>query len=964
VQQAVTESAIAVHNQLGGRRQPRRRCHLRLDRQGQRLLGRPTPVLDLSAGGMLVGASDLALGAFEDGRLHLPGSTRPVEVRYQILRQDAGIGFGARFEALKAADRDRLDKYVAHQRTVDQIKRLQAHLGRADLANLKPLGDPAATRRLVERLAGEGSSVRLWADPERAAVSAHLEALAGDHLVLTLDDSLGGGLERFDELLLLVSGAESDYLADTTVVEQGEGRARILLPERLYRPERRADVRDEPHPAGVGRVSAEVDGTPRTWRLLEAGSGGLSVFVPSPEAFELQPGRLLDANVGRADRDRVERASLRVAYRVAFEVEGVDGVRVGMQRLVDRGPLRVDRISFERPRRGLAAKAERAVSRVARAGTEVARRGLKALRLAPDGVGVEIVRFKNRGGESVVTVRNSTPGALPGEPIPVVVIPPAYGRKKEDTSGLALVLVETFAKAGSPLMVVRYDGSRSVGESDRQAGFDDPEYHNTGLTLSHAVEDLLDVFDHLEFDPSFTLGPVAVVSFSLSAVVARRAVAEDGGRRVRCWVAPMGAADTRDVVRNSTGGIDFLGSYRKGAREGYRTVVGHLMDTEGFCGDAWEQGLADLEDARQDMARIPGPVTWICGDYDYWINFNRVADILTVRAPGPREILRVPTGHTVRSSLEALETFKLIADRVGSGLLGRPVDATLPPRSAFRATAKAERARLDPTDFEPGTYWKRYLLGDRENPLGFDVISLTAGYQELLSDQVEVLRPRAGDRIADLGAGTGNPAEALLKGLPARAVPAAELHLVDLVSDALDVAKAKVERAQRGMGVKRARVETHTADLSRAGVEDMLPFGDGSLDRILASLLVSYLPDPEALLRDARRALRPGGRIVVSSMLPDADMSGPLERLLTQIGTAEGDTVGGCSKEEVLTAVRSYINDAAKLLDLACDDVFRFYDGDALKRLLRRAGFTDVRVTRSFGTPSQAVIAVGVRPAH
>ena len=72
--------------------------------------------------------------------------------------------------------------------------------------------------------------------------------------------------------------------------------------------------------------------------------------------------------------------------------------------------------------------------------------------------------------------------------------------------------------------------------------------------------------------------------------------------------------------------------------------------------------------------------------------------------------------------------------------------------------------------------------------------------------------------------------------------------------------------------------------------------------------------------------------------------------------------MAGWRTDDVLDAVRSYVNDAAKLLDLACDGVFRFYDAAALERMLTQAGFTDVEITESFGAPGQAVIASGRRP--
>ena len=345
--------------------------------------------------------------------------------------------------------------------------------------------------------------------------------------------------------------------------------------------------------------------------------------------------------------------------------------------------------------------------------------------------------------------------------------------------------------------------------------------------------------------------------------------------------------------------------------------------------------------------------------------------MLTVRGPdgsAQRELITVPTGHIVRNSVEAVETFKIIAARLGKDLLGREIVAAAPTTREQLALSKRERDRLRRPDFEPRTYWKRYLLGDGDNPLGFDVITLTAEYRDLIERQVEAVGAQPGERLVDLGAGTGNVSEALVDSLqPALTTGrVGEINLVDLVPEALRTARAKLERLQAGARSHRATVWCHTFDLSAVGppAGGALPFGDGSVDRLVASLLLSYLPDPLALLRDARRVLRPGGRVVISSFLPDTDLSGPLKRLLVRIShaSAAGESVGPWRGEDVLDAVRSYVNDAAKLLDLACEGVFQFYDAAALSELLWDAGFRRVRTTTAFGEPGQAIIAWGERP--
>jgi len=52
----------------------------------------------------------------------------------------------------------------------------------------------------------------------------------------------------------------------------------------------------------------------------------------------------------------------------------------------------------------------------------------------------------------------------------------------------------------------------------------------------------------------------------------------------------------------------------------------------------------------------------------------------------------------------------------------------------------------------------------------------------------------------------------------------------------------------------------------RAGDLESLPLADGELDAAVLSLVLHYVVDPPDVLREARRALRPGGRLVVIEM--------------------------------------------------------------------------------------------------
>lgn len=126
---------------------------------------------------------------------------------------------------------------------------------------------------------------------------------------------------------------------------------------------------------------------------------------------------------------------------------------------------------------------------------------------------------------------------------------------------------------------------------------------------------------------------------------------------------------------------------------------------------------------------------------------------------------------------------------------------------------------------------------------------------------VDLLCPAPGATVVDLGCGHGPALEALLRKEPS-------LQLLGLDRSAEAVAAVQATWPD---------VRVEVADL-----DDPLPIEDGSVDGVLCHNALECLADPVALLDEAARALRPGGRSVWSHTDFDGIvLSGP-ERLLTR----------------------------------------------------------------------------------
>jgi ubiquinone/menaquinone biosynthesis C-methylase UbiE len=131
----------------------------------------------------------------------------------------------------------------------------------------------------------------------------------------------------------------------------------------------------------------------------------------------------------------------------------------------------------------------------------------------------------------------------------------------------------------------------------------------------------------------------------------------------------------------------------------------------------------------------------------------------------------------------------------------------------------------------------------------------------------------------------------------------------------------------------------------------------------MASLFLSYVQDPVKLLPEMFRIVAPGGRVVVSSLRRDADMSklfvDAIPHLRERWSRDLATWAGGVPFE---TAIRAYLNEASRLLDFEESGQFTFWDGRQLERMLRRAGFIEIEVGEAFGCPPQAIVVSGRKP--
>lgn len=306
-----------------------------------------------------------------------------------------------------------------------------------------------------------------------------------------------------------------------------------------------------------------------------------------------------------------------------------------------------------------------------------------------------VVKYKNPQQEELVGLLNTTFGTKIDAPAPVVVIAPGFGQQKEAGALLAQILIQTFLHHKKELAVLRFDFTRSVGESHCDLAEEEKEgTEYLTFTFSQALQDLKATLAYAKKNSHFAASQVCVISSGFSSPVARRALLEEEAGKELHWFSFFGATDPQNWIQQNAARADYVGGFAQGRRSGIVSFLGSLFNADRVSDDLLKTGMAFFDDARREMAQLSAPVTWIAGSSDRTVPAELVRELMAVAAPARRKLIELATDHLSLSQVKATPTFYLLAEEIFESLHGKRVKACVPDPELFKKITQKEWSRV------------------------------------------------------------------------------------------------------------------------------------------------------------------------------------------------------------------------------------------------------------------------------
>jgi SAM-dependent methyltransferase/esterase/lipase len=549
----------------------------------------------------------------------------------------------------------------------------------------------------------------------------------------------------------------------------------------------------------------------------------------------------------------------------------------------------------------------------------------------------ELVTFQNFNAKRIVGFHDY-PVNLPDERKWIIVLP-GFGETKTD------VLAEAYSLAKNGFHTLRFDYSFHTGESDGEIAY---------TTLESMKDDIICGVDFLyrEFGPD----EVGALGSSLASRALLRAAREDN--RIRLLLNLVSVVDLQKTLF-AIYQQDFVEQIKRGFSVGLMDVLGFQVNADLFLASAIEKHYSNLQSTIDDIKHIAAPAVFFAAEKDAWVELEDIRQVIYA-IPGKRKDLRVLEGamhelqenpSVARTALREIVCYAMVFMLKHTGLN----DITQPHlrEIGFRLQKEKKRNKIlhSTTKEEERAFWKSYLAN-------YNFVVNVPDYWDLMNLVYSLLGDVSSrERILDAGCGIGNFGAFLLvktlyaaKNQPLFLVHGQSVHYigVDFVHEAILQARktqCNIENEFHQRSSLGGRIFIGSYFLS--DLETCLPFKDGTFDKVCCNLVVSYVRFPPEVVREMVRVLKPGGKIVITSLKPFADLSQVYRNFIRSARKAE------------IQEGWKLLNNAGRIKAKEANGIYEFFSEDALRDFLGQAGVSDVETYRALG--NQANVASGTK---
>jgi SAM-dependent methyltransferase len=335
---------------------------------------------------------------------------------------------------------------------------------------------------------------------------------------------------------------------------------------------------------------------------------------------------------------------------------------------------------------------------------------------------------------------------------------------------------------------------------------------------------------------------------------------------------------------------------------------------------------------------------------------SAVSDALSAAHPGSGRIYQIPGAlhHLHENPRHEWAMFRQLVSCCAEHLLGKALEhEVLDPAQLEigrqnrleRQRAKAQHPRHRKASL---SFWRDYLEH-------FHRLGNIPEYWHLLDHISRLSGPLGnGAQLLDAGCGPGNFGMFMLidemyrrddsvKGMrrPLRYVG------MEVVHNAVAQARLNFSNLRASAAARHERRNTFMETfLTCADLNQPLPFRDQEFDRIICNLVLGYVDDPLVTLKEFMRVLAPGGRIIISSLKPYADLLEIYRNFVLRTD----------QPEEVAEAER-LLDTTCKIKQAESDGLFRSFQPHELSMLLVMSGAAEPRISSGFGDQAYVVVA-------